>query len=189
MLYKDHQADIINRILDASPGPEDWAALNALLDASPDDALLWDGVRDVDRMLRQAPMLAPSSGFVVRVMERVEAEAVVNNQEDDSVSLVMTMRLVVLTLVGVVVMSLLRFAFTRFFGPLPTLDEVLAHIGHLIGSIIDVIKLISGFIARFPMLPAIGLAAVPLAFATTWLVVYYTPRDQLRRVAVRYLTA
>ena len=45
------------------------------------------------------------------------------------------------------------------------------------------------FYLYFKDKPAIGLASIPLAFATVWLAVYYTPTRRLRNLASQRMGA
>lgn len=183
MLFKGHQEeDIINRVLDGEADAQDKAKLDTIL-TTPDDLALWDAMQDADRLMRTASMAEPSPDFAARVMAQVYAAETPAQQHEESNGFRLGWRLAVLVLVGLGILVLGRFAFTQLIGPLPTIEDLSMTVNYVVNGVIDIIEWLFGYVARYPALPAIGLASIPLAFAVTWLVVYYTPKEPLRRAA------
>ncbi len=176
--------DLMNRILDDEVDPETWQGFAVHLDESPADSAVWDRMREVDRLLRQEPMAAPPAGFAARVMSQVRGQAEAAPRAD---GFTLAIRLTVIALIGLVVMLGAYFLLTRFIGSVDwKLVEEQARA--LLVGIDNLLRLVADWAEEYPMLPAIGLASIPLAFAALWLAVYYTPKDRLRELVSRRLT-
>ncbi|MBN1285087.1 MAG: hypothetical protein JXB47_06800 [Anaerolineae bacterium] len=183
MLFDKHQEDIINRMLDGEATPEEAAMLGTIL-AAPADRALWEAMQDVDRLLRTAPTASPPPGFTARVMAQIYAGAPVQAKAASTPNgMTLAGRLALVALAGVGVLLLVRLAVGQLIGPLPSLEELSMTVSYIVNGFIDVIEWLFDYVGRYPALPAIGLASIPLAFAVTWLVVYYTPKEPFRRAA------
>ncbi len=178
MLFDNHQEDLVNRALDGELTPEEHRQLEAML------GTLWESMQEVDDLLRQQPAASPPPGFAARVMAEVQAAPPPRRPaEKNTLSVPLILTLIAIT--GAAALTLVRAALIQLLGPTAELDELIAQLGALLNGFVDIIEWLVAFAARFPMVPAIVLASVPLAFALVWLVVYYTPKAPLRRMAAR----
>lgn len=177
--------DLMNRALEGEADPEAWQAFIARLDNAPGDARLWGRMSDLDRLLRQEPMVAPPARFSAQVMAQVRLQAERSEQNN---GFLLAIRLTIVALIGLAVILGLVLLLTRLFGPVDpeaTLNQARA----LFASISNLLRLLADWAEEYPMLPAIGLASIPLAFATLWVVIYYTPKDRLQAFVQQRLTS
>ena len=176
--------DIMNRALDDDIEPETWQAVLAHLDSAPSDAAMWNRMQDVDRLLRREPMAAPPPQFTARVMTLMFAEAMSAQRTD---GFLLDIRLTIVALLGVAITLGVYFVCTRLFGPI-NLEQIVDQARALFIELGNLANLLVEWAEEYPMLPALGLASIPLAFAALWLAVYYTPRDRLRDLVQRRLS-
>jgi hypothetical protein len=184
MMLNGRQKDLMNRALDGQENPDEREKLAAWLGNSPADAALWERMLEADRLLHQAPLISPPDGFSARVMARVRPQGEPDWGTD---GLVQAVRLAVAALMGVGVLLALRFALISLIGPLPDLDAVWDQLSAWLGELERLLPLLRRLAESYPMLPAMGLSFIPLAFALAWLAAYYMPRDRLRRAVMSYL--
>mgnify|MGYP005848522011 CR=1 FL=1 len=173
--------ELMNHALDGEIDAEGWRALTAHLRNSPDAAALWEGMQQIDQLLRQQPMAQPPAGFSAHVMEQVRLHA---ESRQRSNGFALAIYLTILALVGLALTLGAYLALTRLFGPLDP-QALIVQASILLSEVGSLLNLLSGWAEEYPMLPAIGQASIPLAIAALWVVVYYLPKDRLRRLSNR----
>lgn len=186
---KGNHAHQISEAAQPDPAEHELDAVRARLGAeSPVHEVQGQRVRQVEMLLRTAPMESPSPGFHARVMAAVAAMTF-PRMLNRRLSLGLALALVVAALVT---LPLLVYGIVALFSMLSdpaalqdATTVAAATIGSAFGLVSDYAASVDALVNDMPMVPALLTTSIPLAMVVAWTVWYLLggPRWLAQRIA------
>jgi hypothetical protein len=165
----------MNSALDRELSEQEWAALNAHLEDSPETASYWEQLRHTDHLLRTTPLAAPSPGFTSRVMAAVAAMHL-GEIAKHRLGVGVALGLIVAALFTVPVLSILTILLFSTLTDPGTLNalfqNVAGGVGYGLGIAFDLGDGLERLATETPVVPALLTTVIPLSMLWVWLVWY-----------------
>jgi hypothetical protein len=186
------QQDLMNQALDNLLDDAARAALNAQLDANPDEAYLYSQLVQVNGLLQRPPTVVAPVGFAQGVLAAIRAgrHEVYARPRLSGFFLVLG-----LTLGAVVALPLLALALVglgqvlvepdALIGLLQGLIQVL---GGLTGAAEGLLTFLGSLVMAYPMVPALLLTVIPMVMLWGWLLWFLQQRNRPPTIIVKVHT-
>ena len=180
--------DQLNRALDEPLTGAALVEFKAMLEADPDEAILYAQLRRVDELFRQPPVAAPMPDFASKVMARIEAgehKAYAPRRRWNMLlwGLAVTGLLAVPV---VLVVALLVIPALSQPGALTSLGAGLIQVaGSLGGGLETLLQFLNDLLVTYPIAPALVLTAIPLVMIWGWMVWYFQQQNRPETVFIK----
>lgn len=191
MALSSRQEQMI-RALDGELDGAALAELQAYLRDAPQQAALYEDLRQVDALLRNPPLVAAPAGLAGRVMADIQAGKHERYARPRRVGGLLAVGLALGALVALPVLVVGVLVVARLVAEPSSLASLLygliQALGAFSGFLEGLLIVLGSLIADYPMVPALLLTAIPLLMLWGWLVWFLRERNRPVTVVVEVQT-
>lgn len=178
-MANERQKRLMQEALDQSISAENQQELLSHLQRNPQDAAQFDRLREVDKLLRNAPMERAPKRMAMNIMARL-AETVMRGQLSRISGLALALGLALATLVTLPVLLLAGWLILSAVGSAATLTTIIQQVVGLLSLVIAALEIFTRqmqtLLVANPAVPAVIVPIIPL---TLWWLLRFTPdRDE-----------
>ncbi len=173
----------MDKALEGALTPEQQAEFEDYLARNPNEATLWAKVVEVDRLLKDEPLIPAPQGFAERVMLRLDEDTAPEQLAPDR-KIAIGLSLTAATLIPIMI-GLLSFSVESIQGSLAeSAHQTVLWLMRVLGLLESVAMTISGLLTRYPALSLLPIFTLLLTAAWFWLVRTLTPGKPDRHARV-----
>jgi antitoxin component HigA of HigAB toxin-antitoxin module len=153
--------------------------LHQELDAQPEDAELYSRLKQVDRLLRSAPMERAPERLALRIMARL-AEGLQAQPLSQTAGMALALALALMALLLLPLMAAIGWMVLNTLGSASAMSQLLQNLANLLITLMrgleTMLQSVRGVVEASPQTPALLLALIPLA--GIWLARYMGNSDE-----------